>query len=143
MSKKGWDYIKSLMASAHCGTDSKCLKYDMEERRMVITFMKDNYGYYSTIFVSLEGSPPKAYAVLKVCCGREFRVVKEGNEVKLYGRYDKQFGDVVCINRVKVMYFDLDHYKTVRETDIDKPVFKLSLKELFIRKDVIIMNGEL
>jgi hypothetical protein len=131
------------MASAHCGTDSKCFEYDMRERRMVITFMKDNYGYYSTIFISLEGSPPKAYAVLKVCCDREFKVVKEGDEMKLYGRYDKQFDDRVCINRVKVMYFDFDHYKTVREIDMDKPVFKLSLKELFIRKDVIIMNGDL
>jgi len=143
MSKKSWDYVKSLMASAHCGTDSKCFKYDMRERRMVITFMKDNYGYYSTIFISLEGSPPKAYAVLKVCCDHEFKVVKEGDEMNLYGRYDKQFDDRVCINRVKVMYFDFDHYKTVREIDMDKPVFKLSLKELFIRKDVIIMNGDL
>jgi hypothetical protein len=140
--KKGWDYIKSLMASAHCGTDPKCLKYDMEERRMVITFIGDNYGYYSTIFISLEGSPPKAYAVLKVCCGHEFKTVNDGNGVKLYGKHGEQSGDRVCINKVKIMDSDLNNYKTLRVIKADKPVIKLSLNELLSRKDVVLKGSE-
>ncbi len=70
---EGWDYIKHLLALAHCGRNFsrpgtvRCYNDDIENRKMIIAFMKDYYGFYSTIFVSLSGSPPKAYAILQVC----------------------------------------------------------------------------
>ncbi len=88
MNKNGWDYVKHLLVSAHCGDLSRpsalqCYKFDITDRPMVVAFMKDYYGYYSTIFVSLEGSPPKAYAILQVCETDEFKLIKENGELKL------------------------------------------------------------
>jgi hypothetical protein len=133
---KGWDYIKHLLASAHCGHDLRCYSYDIKDRQMIISFMKDYYGFYSTIFISLEGSPPKAYAILQVCETDEFKLIKENGELKTSN------GDKICINRIKILDPDLLHYRTVEEVDMSKPVVKLSLKELLSRKDVIIMNAE-
>ena len=139
---KGWDHIKHLMALAHCGHDLMCYKEDMTNRPMVITFMKDNHGLYSTMFVSLEGSPPKAYAILQVCEFKEFKLIKENNELKLFNSWSGKSDDKICIRAIKVLYLDLTHYRTIRNVDAFKPVIKLSLKELLSRKDVIIMNAE-
>jgi len=143
MNKSGWDYIKHLMASAHCGHSSRCYKDDIENRPMVIAFMKDNYGFYSTIFISLEGSPPKAFAILKTCDCCPFNFIKENNKLKVYYQYEGKYHDKMCINEIKILRFDLTHYKTIREIDMDKSVANLSLEELLSRKDVIIMNSEI
>ena len=142
MTKDSWDYIKHLLASAHCGRDSRCYKVDIEDRQMIVTFMKDYHGLYSTIFVSLNGSPPVAYAILKVCFGEEFKLIKEDGELKVSSGFSGKSGDKICINKIKVLDPDLLHYRTVEEVDMAKPVVKLSLKELLSRKDVIVMNAE-
>ena len=139
---KGWDYIKHLIASAHCGQGSECYRVDIEDRKMIIAFMKDYNGSYSTLFISLEGSPPKAYAILRVCSGEEFKLERENGELKALNSWTGESSDKICINTIKILDFDLLHYKTVKEDDLSKPVVRLSLKELLSRKDVIIMNGE-
>jgi len=150
MNKNSWDYIKHLLALAHCGRNSRCYKVDIEDRQMIVAFMKDYYGLYSTIFVSLNGSPPKAYAILKVCFGKEFKLIKEDGELKAFYRSGKN-GDEIDINIIKILYLDLTHYRTIRQgftignisfIDGSTPVVTLSLKELLSRKDVIIMNAE-
>ena len=143
MNKSGWDYIKHLMASAHCGHDSRCYKDDIENRPMVIAFMKDNYGFYSTIFISLEGSPPKAFAILKTCDCCPFNFIKENNKLKVYYQYEGKSYDKICINEIEIFRSDLTHYKTIREKDRDKSVANFSLEELLSRKDVIIVNSEI
>jgi len=143
MNKDSWDYIKHLLASAHCEHDSRCYKSDIENRPMIVAFMKDYNGpLYSTIFVSLKGSPPKAYAILRVCDGNEFKLIKDNGELKAYCSWWGESGDKICINTIKILYLDLLHYRTVKEVDMSKPVVKLSLKELLSRKDVIMMNAE-
>jgi hypothetical protein len=145
---KGWDYIKHLMASAHCGHDFSrpdtvmCYKFDITDRQMIVAFMKDYYGLYSTIFVSLEGSPPKAYAILRVSDAERFKLVKENGELKVLNSWTGESSDKICINTIKILDSDLLHYRTVKEDDLSKPVVKLSLKELLSRKDVVIMNAE-
>ena len=139
---EGWDYIKHLLASAHCRQGSECYKIDIEDRPMIIAFMKDYYGYYSTIFVSLEGSPPKAYAILQVCETDELKLIKEDGELKALYRWSGKSGDEICIKAIKVLYLDLTHYRAIRRVDAFKPVVTLSLKELLSRKDVIVMNAE-
>jgi hypothetical protein len=139
---KGWDYIKHLMTSAHCGQGSECYKVDIEDRKMTIAFMKDYNGSYSTIFISLEGSPPKAYAILRVCSGEEFKLIKENGQFKVVNSWTGKRSDRICINTIKILDLALLHYKTVKEDDLAKPVIKLSLKELLSRKDVIVMNAE-
>jgi len=142
MTKNSWDYIKHLLASAHCEQGSECYKFDIENRQMIVAFMKDYNGLYSTIFVSLGGSPPKAYAILKVCFDEEFELIKEDGELKVSSGFPGKSGDKICINKIKVLDPDLLHYRTVDEVDMAKPVVKLSLKELLSRKDVIVMNAE-
>jgi len=139
---KGWGYIKHLLTLAHCEYDLECQKIDIEDRKMIITFMKDYNGFYSTVFVSLEGSPPKAYAILRVCSGEEFKLVKENGELKVLNAWTGESVGKICINTIKILDYNLLHYKTVKEEDMSKPVIKLSLKELLSRKDVIIMNAE-
>ena len=140
---KGWDYIKHLLATAHCKPDSMCYEFDIENRQMVVAFMKDYSGSaYSTIFVSLKGSPPKAYAILRVCDMKEFRFVKENDELKVFYPWLEESSDKICVNTIKILDSDLLHYKTVKEDDMAKPVIELSLKDLLSRKDVIIMNAE-
>lgn len=139
---KGWNYIKHLIALAHCEQGSECYKIDIEDRKVIIAFMKDYNGSYSTIFISLEGSPPKAYAILRVCSGEEFKLIKENGELKVLNSWTEESGDKICINTIKILDSVLLHYKTVKEEDMSKPVVKLSLKELLSRKDVIIMNAE-
>jgi formate-dependent nitrite reductase cytochrome c552 subunit len=138
----GWHYVKHLLAIAHCGHDLRCYKDDIENRQMVIAFMKDYNGIYSTIFISLEGSPPKAYAILRVCSGDEFKLIKENGELKVFSSWTGKSGDKICVNAIKILDSALLHYKTVKEEDMSKPVVKLSLKELLSRKDAIIMNAE-
>lgn len=133
---KGWNYIKHLLASAHCQQGTECYKFDVEDRKMVIAFMKDYHGLYSTIFISLDGSPPKAYAILKVCSGEEFKL--ENSELKTLNSWTGESIDKICINNIKILDSDLLHYKTVKEDDLSKPVIKLSLKELLSRKDVVV-----
>ncbi len=146
MTKNGWDYVKHLLASAHCGRNFsrpgtvRCYNDDIENRKMIIAFMKDYYGFYSTIFVSLSGSPPKAYAILQVDDFHEFKLIKEGGELKVFYPYSRGNGDEIEIEVIKVLHFDLSSYRTIR--GIAKPVVKLSLKELLSRNDVIIMNAE-
>jgi len=139
---KGWNYIKHLIALAHCEQGSECYKINIEDRKVIIAFMKDYNGSYSTIFISLEGSPPKAYAILRVCSGKEFKLIKENGELKVLNSWTEESGDKICINTIKILDSVLLHYKTVKEEDMSKPVVKLSLKELLSRKDVIIMNAE-
>jgi hypothetical protein len=140
---KGWDYIKHLLATAHCRPGSTCYEFDVENRQMVVAFMEDyNGSLYSTIFVSLKGSPPKAYAILRVCDMKEFRFVKENGELMVFYPLSGKSSDKIYVNTVKILDSDLLHYKTVKEDDMTKPVIELSLKELLSRKDVIIMNAE-
>ncbi|AZG03945.1 hypothetical protein [Sulfolobus spindle-shaped virus] len=142
---EGWDYIKHLLALAHCGRNFsrpgtvRCYNDDIENRKMIIAFMKDYYGLYSTIFVSLNGSPPKAYAILQVHGFREFELIKEDGELKAFYPYSGKNGDEIEIEVIKVLHFDLSSYRTIR--GIAKPVVELSLKELLSRKDVVIMNA--
>jgi len=139
---EGWDYIKHLLASTHCRQGSECYKIDIEDRNMIIAFMKDYYGYYSTIFVSLNGSPPKAYAILRVRFSHEFKLIKEDGELKALDRWSGKSGDEIYIDIIKILYLDLTHYRTIRQTNGLTPVVELSLKELLSRKDVIVMNAE-
>jgi len=142
MNKNSWDYIKHLLALAHCRQGSECYKVDMTDRQMIIAFMKDYHGLYSTIFVSLNGSPPKAYAILKVCETDEFELIKEDGELKTLYSLSGKSGDDIYIRTIKILYLDLTHYRTIRNIDMFKPVVTFSLKELLSRKDVIIMNAE-
>jgi len=142
MNKDSWDYIKHLLALTHCGQRSECYKIDIENRSMIIAFMKDYYGYYSTIFVSLSGSPPKAYAILRVCFTYEFKLIKEDGELKVLHRWSGKSDDEIRINKIKLLYLDLTHHRTIKRIDDSTPVVTLSLKELLSRKDVIIMNAE-
>jgi len=140
--KTGWDYVKHLMASAHCGSSkprSECYKYDMKDRVMVVTFVKDNYGDYSTIFISLNGSPPKAYAILKLFEFNAFELRKVNNELKAYYRGETK--EEIEIDLIKVLRYDLSIYKTIVGTR--EPVIRVSLKELLSRKDVILMNTDI
>ena len=139
---KGWNYIKHLIALAHCEQGSECYKIDIEDRKVIIAFMKDYNGSYSTIFISLEGSPPKAYAILRVCDGKEFKLIKENGELKVLNSWTGKSGDKIYIDTIKILYLDLTHYRTIRQTNGLTPVVTLSLKELLSRKDVIIMNAE-
>ncbi|AZG03531.1 hypothetical protein [Sulfolobus spindle-shaped virus] len=141
MTKNGWDYVKHLLASAYCGHDLRCYEENIEIRKMIIAFMKDYNGLYSTIFVSLRGSPPKAYAILQVCDHHEFKLIKENDELKIYNSYSGKTTDIICVNKIKVLYSDLTNYRTIGETDMSKPIVRLSFEELFLRKDVIIMNA--
>jgi len=137
---KEWDYIKHLLASAHCAQGTECYKVDIEDRKMVIAFMKDHNGSYSTLFISLKGSPPKSYAILRVCFGEEFKLERENGELKALNSWTGESSDKICINTIKILDFDLLHYRTVKEDDMSKPVVKLSLKELPKRRDVLVMN---
>jgi|GEM_PF-2898001 len=54
--KISWDYIKQLMAEAHCGKpesqgSKKCYNEDLEIRKMIVALMKDNYERHSKIFI--------------------------------------------------------------------------------------------
>jgi len=120
----GWDVIKSLMAKAHCRS-GECFKYDVKERRMVVAFMRDYYGDYSTIFISLEGSPPKAYAIIHCCEG--FDPLKDE---KIYPHVIRIFGP------------HLEHYKKIDVVGKDSAFHELNIRKLLSRKDVIIMNSE-
>jgi len=141
--KTGWDYVKHLMALVDCGNRKPdCYEFDMERRTMAVTFMYDNYGFCSTIFVSLNGSPPKAYAVLKTRDGEKFELRRVNGEVKAYYEFDG-FKDEIGIGELVV----LDTGLSVREPyEIDpetwRPVLKLDLKETFSRDDIIVMNTE-
>jgi hypothetical protein len=140
--KTGWDYVKHLMALAHCGSSkprSECYKDDMEGREMVVTFMKDYYGNYSTIFISLNGSPPKAYAILKPSDSDNFELRKVNGELKAH--YGGETKEEIEIYLIKVLRYDLSVYKTIVGTR--EPVIRLSLKELLSRNDVIIMNTDI
>jgi len=141
--KTGWDYVKHLMALVDCGNRKPdCYKFDMERRTMAVTFMYDNYGFCSTVFVSLNGSPPKAYAVLKTHGGEKFELRRVNGEVKAYYEFDG-FKDEIEIGELVV----LDSGLSVRKPhEIDpetrRPVLKLDLKETFSRDDIIVMNTE-
>jgi len=142
--KTDWDYVKHLMAIAHCGSNkrrSECYIVDIKNRTMIVTFMKDYYGYYSTIFISLNGSPPKAYAILKVSDFNEFELRKVNNELKAYYGTKGETKEEIEIDLIKVLRYDLSVYKTI--VGIQEPVIRLSLKELLSRKDVIIMNTDI
>jgi len=58
------DDIKKIMASIYClGCESEDIKIQ-SERKLYITYLKDCYNKPSTLILSLEGSPPKAQAVI-------------------------------------------------------------------------------
>jgi hypothetical protein len=138
-----WDYVKHLMALVDCGNrNPKCYIYDMERRTMTVAFMYDNYGFCSTMFVSLNGSPPKAYAVLRTPDLEKFELRKVNGEVKAYYEFSG-FEDEIEIGELVVLDIGL----SVREPyEIDpetwRPVLKLDLKEAFSRDDIIVMNTE-
>jgi len=121
---KGWDYIKYLMAKMYCGGDESC-EPDMEERNLVVAFLQDWHGNYSTIVLTLDGSPPKAYTII---CADEFNPEKDDTIVIL--------GLLVCATNLKPCRrydeFTIDFKK--------HGLTSLSIRELLSRKDVIVMN---
>ena len=124
-----WTAIKSLLAEAHCGRDpSKCYFDDMQKRRMIIAFMPDNHDLCSTIFVSLSGSPPKAYAI-----------------IYLYDwPFDPERHDTVKPFAIKILRGDLKHYRTLYpQLSLPERLLclkQLSIKKLLSRNDVVIVN---
>ena len=120
-----WDDIKHLMAKAHCGKDyGMCYKDDLE-RTMVIAFMRDYVGDYSTILITLDGSPPKAYTIIMAITF--FNPCKD---------------DKIYFQTIKIFGAGLHHYRTIDVLDF-KVQPTLSFRELFAREDVRIMNCEI
>lgn len=108
-----WDYIKELMVRAYCGR-KKCVEEEMRYRYMIVAIMRDSYnGRGYTIFISLHGTPPKAYAVLQAI-----------------DDFDPERDDEVTIGYVRVYGLEFKHYTTLAG------LYRVSLGELRRRSDV-------
>jgi len=139
-----WDLIKHLLVLAHCRYDSKCYKDNIENEKMIIVFVRD-YGaqYASSIFISLKGVPPKAYALLKIEDGEELELTKENDQLRISHALLGKENDTIKISAMKIIGSDLSDYKLIKKMNkyIAMPVDELSIKELFTRKDVIIREA--
>jgi len=115
------DDLKLWMARLHCGKDPRCISDDLESRKLVVAFLKDSYGKYYTIVVSLAGSPPKAQALL-------FPLVVDWHPEKM---------EDTCIPIGAVLIHSLGRTKFK-----NAPVsgWYLDISEFFKRDDCIIMN---
>ena len=131
--KDEWTTIKELMARAHCGKGAKlCIIDDDMKRRMVVAFIPADYGAYSTIFIALEGSPPKAYAIISFS--------SDAHDLKKL--------DIIYPDIIKILDAGLKHYKTFYPkislpSCLPKKYYclrQLSIKKLLSRDDVVIVN---
>ena len=84
---------------------------------MIVTIVRDAYGSSGTILVSLEGSPPKAYAILY-----------SGG----VGFFDPDNDDEVTIGGIMLLSCCLEKHRLLRGS------FTVSLNELKQRKDIIL-----
>jgi len=140
--KTGWDYVKHLMALAHCG-GKRCYGtetyWDDLERPMIVAFMKDDYGYYSTIFMSLNGSPPKAFAGLQA---NAFELGKVNGEFKVF-LWGNTVTEEIPVHFIAVYDSGFKTYRRI--TLAPGPVnvdVEFKIGDLLSRKDVLIMNFE-
>ena len=109
-----WDYIKRLMMKAYCRSNMACIEGEIGYRVMIVSILRDSYnarGY--TIFASLHGTPPKAYAIIQAV--NDFNPEKD---------------DKITVWLVKVYGPEFRHYRTLTG------YYTISLAELRQRKDV-------
>jgi len=105
-----WDWVKRIIGTAD--------RTNYEGRNMVVGFMKDYYGNYGTIAITLEGSPPAGGALIR--CG--------------------EFSWPECKNVSVVNIWVMDRNRRHILLNRKRIPHRLSLEKLFARKDVILMN---
>jgi len=122
---RGWDYVKYLMARMHCGMDNTCIETDMEDRKLVVAFLRDWYGKYSTIVLTLSGSPPKAYTIISA------------------DEFDPKKDDAIVVLHLLVCSITLKPCRRYDGFSIDfkkHGLSNLSIRELLSRKDTVVVN---
>lgn len=116
--------LKLWLARMYCGKDNaRCIEDCLEDRKLVVAFLKDNYGRYSTIVLSLAGSPPKAQAFL-------FPASAVG--------WNPEHMEIPVVPISVVVLYSLGHIR--HKYAINDP-WKLDLSEFFEREDCVVMNN--
>jgi len=125
----GWDYIKYLIAMTcdrayilpGCG--------DYDKRNMVVAFLPDYNGEYSTIIITLSGSPVRGYAIIDA---HPFNLKRD---------------DIITVNSILVCGISLKpcrRYGRFSQINFEKHgIDRLSIRELLSRKDVVVVNNQL
>jgi len=120
--EEGWDLIKEMMAKAYVRDRWRRQLF----RRLVVSFLRDYNGEYGTIVLTLEGSPPKAYAIITALEG------------------DGHRSELIEVGPILILRPDLSVYKRIRTYgDLYHKLRFLSLNALLKREDVVLMNKPL
>jgi len=125
---KGWNYIKVLLSKAHSSFRYEYIDNDILKRKMFVALLFDGYNILDTIFISLGGSPPKAYLIMQLNHADQI------NEENYLNKLFKPIGLLLCNS-------DMSKCKRITPSDdeeIYQRIGELTIKELMERKDAVI-----
>ena len=119
-----WDFIKKNLVRAGLVREVPYTEDVFEEeleRKMAVALVRDRYGYCQTIFVSLCGSPPRAFAVISL-------------------RDSIEPDGLAHVRKILVLDGELRHYKTMIPYNSSSVFWLVDTKKLLDRDDVVVMN---